>query len=330
MINVTLFFLNQDEQYRQILSDLEALQVFVEHRLIQVDVEQDMALKSAYPDAPVVQVGPYRVSAPMSRQDLQVALQAARDRVNQFQAVGDLHYQARAKRAQTINSADRFGMWLSKHFMFLINSLVLLYVGLPFMAPVFMKTGLVTPAKIIYTVYSPLCHQLSFRSFYLFGEQPYYPRELAGIPGMISYEEITKQKDIDLIAARSFIGNETMGYKVALCERDVAIYGGIFIFGLVFVLTKRKIKTIPWYYWILLGLFPVGLDGFSQLPGLLVGKLPDWVVLRESTPLLRVITGALFGITTAWYVYPIIQETMNDTRQVLLRKNAISTQEQRV
>ncbi len=49
--------------------------------------------------------------------------------------------------------------------------------------------------------------------------------------------------------------------------------------------------------WILIGLGPIGLDGFSQLFSQM-----DWSWLatifpyRESTPFLRVLTGALFGI----------------------------------
>jgi hypothetical protein len=31
----------------------------------------------------------------------------------------------------------------------------------------------------------------------------------------------------DIFAARQFVGNPQVGYKVARCQRDVAIYGGI-------------------------------------------------------------------------------------------------------
>jgi uncharacterized membrane protein len=104
------------------------------------------------------------------------------------------------------------------------------------------------------------------------------------------------------------------------------MYVGIFLFGVLFALTKRKIKSLPWYLWVLIGLVPIGLDGVSQLPGLAQAILPDWILIRESTPMLRTITGLLFGITTAWYIYPIIEEAMSDTRRLLLRKTAILKQ----
>jgi hypothetical protein len=41
---------------------------------------------------------------------------------------------------------------------------------------------------------------------------------------------------------------------------------------------------------------------------------------------LRTITGALFGITTAWYGYPLIDESVMDSRRFLLQKLAIVEQ----
>ena len=203
--------------------------------------------------------------------------------------------------------------------MLLINFLVFLYVGIPFLAPLLMKVGAEMPARVIYTVYSPLCHQLAFRSFFLFGEQLYYPRELAHIDDVLTYEEVTGSQSINLIEARRFIGNERLGYKVALCQRDVAIYGAILLFGLFFSALGRRIKQIPWYLWIA-GLVPIGLDGLSQLPGLMRSIMPGWVVIRESTPMLRLITGGIFGWMTAWYLFPLIEESMLETHQMLKRK----------
>ena len=58
---------------------------------------------------------------------------------------------------------------------------MLFYVGLPLLAPSLMKLGAELPANIIYRMYKPLCHQFAFRSFFLFGEQPFYPLAEAGV-----------------------------------------------------------------------------------------------------------------------------------------------------
>lgn len=324
MITVTLFYSQDCQLCSQAEEDLKSLQSSIPHQLVLVDIESDVVLKEELaPLVPVVQVGPYRLRAPFSRQDLQVALSAARDRKESLEKAGSKGYQRRVERGQAVSGTDRVSYWLSKRYMLLINFVVLLYVGLPFLAPAMMKIGIQAPARVIYMIYSPLCHQLAFRSWFLFGEQPYYPRALAEIPNLDSYEQFAGRDSIDLLEARRFLGNEEMGYKVALCQRDIAIYGGILLFGLLFMISGRRFKPIPWYLWLFIGMAPMGLDGVSQLPSLMREIFPNWVLARESTPLLRTITGGLFGLTTAWYIFPLIEEAMLDTRRILARKIAI-------
>ncbi len=108
-----------------------------------------------------------------------------------------------------------------------------------------------------------------------------------------------------------------MGYKVALCERDISIYGAILAFGLIFALSKSRIPALPWYLWVFVGLAPIGFDGVSQL----LSQPPfGFFMFRESTPFLRALTGALFGFTTAWFGYPMVEETMAETRRIMATK----------
>lgn len=319
MITVTLFCKNEDEVARQILQDLQSLREIVPHQVVVLDIEHYSSMQSVSQKGPIVEIGPYRLEGSIKRVDLQVALMAARDRALQLEQTGDKRYQRRMERGAVFSRTDRFSLWFTNHYMLLINFLVFLYVGIPFLAPALMKIGADVPAKVIYTVYSPLCHQLAFRSFFLFGEQLYYPRELAHVPDVLSYEEITGSQTINLVEARQFIGNERLGYKVALCQRDVAIYGAILLFGFLFSVLGRRVKQIPWYLWIA-GLVPIGFDGLSQLPGLMRSVMPSWIVIRESTPILRLITGGIFGWMTAWYLFPLIEESMSETHQMLKRK----------
>lgn len=319
MITVTLFCKNEDDTVRQILEDLRVLAEIVPHQVIVLDIDHYSKKASGLAKEPIVEIGPYRLEGLITREDLQVTLMAAQDRVRQLEQTGDKRYQSRVERGAVFSGADRFSLWFTRHYMALINFLVFLYVGIPFLAPVLMRAGIETPARVIYTVYSPLCHQLAFRSFFLFGEQLYYPRELANIHDSLSYEEITGSQTVNLLEARRFIGNETLGYKVALCQRDVAIYGSILLFGLLFSISGRRIQKIPWYLWIA-GLVPIGIDGVSQLPGLMRSIMPDWVMIRESTPILRLVTGGIFGWMTAWYLFPLIEESMRETHELLVRK----------
>jgi uncharacterized membrane protein len=162
-----------------------------------------------------------------------------------------------------------------------------------------------------------VCHQFAFRSWFLFGEQAEYPRQAAGVAGVLSYGQATGLDEQDIFAARQFVGNPQLGYKVALCQRDVAIYGGILAFGVIFTLTGRRLKSLPWYIWLAVGILPIALDGMSQL----LSQPPlSFLPYRESTPFLRTLTGLLFGFTTAWFGLPLVEQTMVETRQYMESK----------
>jgi len=130
---------------------------------------------------------------------------------------------------------------------------------------------------------------------------------------------------LDTGAAKTLIGNPSMGFKVAFCERDIAIYAAFLLFGLVFSATGRRLRSLPWYLWILVGILPVAIDGFSQIPSLVNASWLSWFPMRESTPILRSLTGALFGFTTAWFGYPYVEKSMAETRQMVARKIAVNT-----
>ena len=328
MLTVTLYTRKDCHLCEQAKADLESLQATYPHRLVEIDIESDPALQKKYlVEVPVVEVGPYALKSPFDKQKLMMTLGAAGDRRGQLDRLGREDHFDRVRRGQTISSGDRLMSWVSRHYLAVVNTFILLYFGLPILAPVLMKGGVALPANVIYTIYKPLCHQFGFRSFFLFGEQPYYPLEEAGIQGLKTFEEITGFTDlhnpaaVSRFQARQFIGNETVGFKMALCERDIAIYGGILLFGLLYAATGRRIKPLHWTLWILLGMVPIGLDGFSQLFSQIEW---DWLqsVLpyRESTPFLRVLTGGLFGLTTAWFAFPYMEDSMAETRQFFIKK----------
>jgi uncharacterized membrane protein len=184
---------------------------------------------------------------------------------------------------------------------------------------------------LIYKIYGGMCHQLSYRSWFLFGEQAVYPREVAGIEGYITFFQATGLDENGIIAARNFVGNAQIGYKMALCQRDIAIYGAMFVFGVLFSLTGRKWKSLPIWAWLLFGIVPIAVDGFSQLIGQWLSMealsflqpFLGWWPIRESSPFLRTLTGFLFGFMTAWFGYPLIEEAMADTRRIIKTKIAM-------
>ena len=335
MVNVTLYTRKNCPLCDETKADLESLQETHPHRLVKIDIESEPTLLEKYGETiPVVEVGPYILHAPVSSQDLAMTIGAASDRHNQLTKIGDDLYKKRAQRGQKMTGADKFSEWFSRRYMLVFSLIIFLYVGLPVLAPILMKAGAQTSANIIYKMYSPLCHQFAFRSFFLFGEQPYYPLAETGMAGegtdLLDFETATgiihlhnpsSQSRWD---ARNYIGNENIGYKMALCERDIAIYGAMLIFALLFWATGHRIPPLHWAVWLFVGLGFIGLDGFSQIISQFEFSIFAKILpYRESTPFLRTLTGFIFGFTTAWFGFPYVEEGMQETRQIYIKKSAI-------
>jgi uncharacterized membrane protein len=264
------------------------------HRLVLRDVDTNPEWKiSAGETLPVAEVDGRRLAGKLTRESLQSGLALA-------QAIGAYKTETHVPKpiATISHAADNMSSWLSRHWLTAFNGFFAIYLGLAFLAPVLMKVGAKTPANWIYTAYSFTCHQLGFRSFFLFGEKPYYLKS--------EFAQYTGVNPNDLWAARTVIGNSVLGYKVALCERDVAIYGTLLLAGIAFYFLRKRLKPLHWALWILLAIIPMGLDGGSQF----LSYLPFGIPVRESTPLLRVLTGSLFGLFSVWFAYPYVEESM--------------------
>ncbi|MBP7964053.1 MAG: DUF2085 domain-containing protein [Caldilineaceae bacterium] len=201
-----------------------------------------------------------------------------------------------ARQADAIDAigrgADRLVNGIARHWLLLFNLAVTVYVGLPFLAPVLMEAGATAPASVIYGMYSFACHQLPDHSYFLFADTP--------TPTLSTLENWGMGPGLDLFQQRKFIGSESAGYKVGLCQRDVAIYASVVLAGLLFGLFRRRLKS-PSLKVYALFLIPIAVDGLSQMVG-----------LRESNWWLRTVTGALFGMASVWLAYPYIEEAMQD------------------
>ena len=196
--------------------------------------------------------------------------------------------------------ADGIVLGIARHWLLLINLAVGVYLLLPLAAPLLVNAGYERPARVIYSLYSFACHQLPERSYFLFGEKPLYSLNVLEANGM--------QPGGNLFERRLFTGNPTIGYKTALCQRDMAIYGTVLLGGLLFGLVRRRARA-PSVKVYLLFLIPIALDGFTQLFGL---RMSNWW--------LRTATGALFGGASVWLAYPYLEEAMNAVIQTELTR----------
>jgi len=227
--------------------------------------------------------------------------------------------------------SSRLVLRLSRHWLKIALGFLFLYVGLALLAPVLLHAGYDGAANVLYKMYGPMCHQFAFRSWFFYGDQLVYPRTVSGTD-LQTFEQYASSdayfENVDLyswsadlqIKARSFRGNEEMGYKTALCERDVIIYATMFLAGLLFSRVRNWLRPAPIWLYLILGLAPMGLDGFSQMFS--YPPFEFWPV-RETLPGYRVLTGALFGLMNIWLAFPYLESSMRDTIKALEDRFAV-------
>ena len=136
--------------------------------------------------------------------------------------------------------------FLSQHWLACLNVLVGIWVGLPWAAPVLLHMGASGPANLIYLFYSPQCHQLPQRSYFLFGDRLMVPLRdiLAVFPTS------------DPLLLRPFLGTPELGWKVAWSDRMVSLFTPLFVGGLLYGLSGKRWKPQPWRWRLLVPLPP--------------------------------------------------------------------------
>ena len=181
---------------------------------------------------------------------------------------------------------------VARHWLLLANAVMALYTALPILAPVLMARGFTQAAQFVHTCFRLFCHQLPERSFFLFGPQ-------------LTYTLGELERVIGSNVPLRYVGDPALGYKTAVCQRDLATYLATLFAGLVFALVRRRLRPLPVRAFVLL-CAPMALDGFGQL-----------LMLWDSTWWSRAGSGALFGAACVWLAYPYIEAGMTDVLHVI-------------
>jgi uncharacterized membrane protein len=143
---------------------------------------------------------------------------------------------------------------LALYWPILLAALTGVWVTLPWLAPVLMHAGATGPASLIYLLYSPQCHQLPQRSYFLFGDRLTLP--LADILAVTGPR--------DPLTLRPFIGTPELGWKVAWSDRMVSLYTPLFLGAVVYAFARRRWRPSRWSWTLLLPYLPLLIDGLSH------------------------------------------------------------------
>ena len=181
-----------------------------------------------------------------------------------------------------------------------------------------MRIGWSGAGKAIYFIYSFFCHQLPERSYFLFGDKLMYS---------LSEIQAAWQDTINPLTLGKFVGNELMGWKIAWSDRMISFYTSVWLFAVIWLPFRRKIKPLPWWGFVLL-LIPLALDGgthtlsdfagigqgfrdTNQLLALLTNNsLPASFyggdTLGSFNSWMRLVTETLAGLGIVWFAIPLI------------------------
>jgi len=218
--------------------------------------------------------------------------------------------------------------WAGSHWFGVFLIVYGLWVFLPYFAPIFMHLGWTGAGKTIYFIYSFFCHQLPERSFFWFGEKSMYS---------LSEIQSAWQNTINPVILRQFVGNESMGWKIAWSDRMISFYTSVWFLAVIWYPLRRKVNPLSWWAFALL-LLPIAVDGTSHMISDFAGigegfrYTNQWlsVLTNNALPatfytgdalgsfnsIMRFITGTLAGLGIVWLVFPYIYQTHTYNQQL--------------
>lgn len=186
---------------------------------------------------------------------------------------------------------DRVLDWTSAHWLRLVCIALGIFVGLPWLAPVFAALGWWDLANPIYTAYALTCHQLPERAGTVFGYQVAFCYRNTAI----------------------YAGVLVAGLLFGLArDRNVS--------GLQWL--RRPLR----WYWFVLMLVPLLVDGVTHMFGLrdmlsmdMDTSFGSFYIGSQAFSLnwwLRIITGGLAGLAVAWFAFPRMNEAAAESQAV--------------
>ncbi|HNT60353.1 MAG TPA: DUF2085 domain-containing protein [Candidatus Bilamarchaeaceae archaeon] len=164
---------------------------------------------------------------------------------------------------------------------------VLALFTLPILITPFLAEAGIGLAEPLYAAYGLTCHQFVSRSIC------YFPGQ--GISDCMEGGQLVPYR---IYAVEK---GGVAGYAFPVCSRDVGIYAAALLGGaLLFLLRRHDSKMVPNPLFFVLALAPIALDGGTQLIG-----------LRESSNLIRLLTGGMAGLAFSFYCVPLMNKAFS-------------------
>lgn len=224
----------------------------------------------------------------------------------------------------------------SKYYYIAVSFLLILVISI-FLPPFLVYSGNESSASWLYNLHS-YDHQWIYRSECLFKDQKGSFSIQDCIPlGSEKFSKIStiytkngdpfyngifteyNQNQIGENKAEKVERDGLVGYKFANDTRDYAIYLPWFLVMAIYPYLFGKGKTeVPDWVWFAVALVPIGIDGTTQLiAGIFGDPSYYWLHsfgLKESTNLIRWITGGIAGAAMGYYFVPMVNHLAKKTK----------------
>jgi uncharacterized membrane protein len=219
--------------------------------------------------------------------------------------------------------ADQLILWLSQHWLAALNIFFLVYVGLPFLAPILLANGYTDAANLIYSSYRAACHQLPSRSYFIMGEQvAFCQRDVAIyssflLGGLVFGWVRQRLRPLPLRYYVFFLVPIALDGGMQLASEW--LQSGIqmitlWIIGFIAMgITMAILNSQRYLTWHNIPFFACG-----PLALLYLLRYPDYL---SNWPQ-RTITGFIFSFGTIWFAYPYLEEAFADVKQQVSAKLA--------
>ncbi len=211
--------------------------------------------------------------------------------------------------------ADKRFLWLSKHWLTVVNTFFFIYVGLPFLAPILLANGYTSNANTIYWLYRLACHQLPSRAFFIAGEQVAICHRCAAIYGALVMAGLLfnlVRHSLKPLAPRWYIffllpmaldgGMGLVSELRQFVPMGVLWASGLAVMGIIGIVLYKQ-NYLTWHTYLL---FSFGLLALIYLQ--LFGPYTSNIYLR-------LITGFMVGVGTVWFAYPTLEEGFYDIQE---------------
>lgn len=207
--------------------------------------------------------------------------------------------------------AQRRVLWLAEHWLAVVNGFFLLYVGLPFLAPVLLAGGYTGAANMIYMIYRAACHQIPSRSYFILGEQVAFCHRDVAIYGTLLVGGLVyglvrnRLPRLELRWYVFFMAPMAVDAGLALFSGwpfPILWAMGLIAWGITSAILHSQ-RYLTWHSYLFFIIGPLSLIYLY------------FVGSHSSNLFLRNLTGFIFGIGTVWFVYPYLEDTFAEMRE---------------